>query len=304
MTNPTSQNKKTRSAFIALVGRPNCGKSTLMNTILCEELSIVSTMPQTTRKNLKGIYNAAGLQLVFVDTPGIHKGKHTFNQRMIDESATALKDNADIVCYIVDLAREFGEEEDAVAGIVAGSKKPAVVLFNKKDICDAPGAMVKMFFERHKALASVPHECVVAKDPKTKDIFLRLIDAFIPEGPAYFPADDLTDANTRFFAAEYIRKQIIYNTKEEVPHAAFVEIIDYRESPARHQVDANIYVETDGQKGIIIGKGGKLIKKIQTRAAEDLQKLTGAPASIRCHIRVRPGWRDDEKFLKNAGYGG
>ncbi|HUI91276.1 MAG TPA: GTPase Era [Chitinivibrionales bacterium] len=296
--------KPSRSAFIALVGRPNCGKSTLMNTVLGEELSIVSTMPQTTRKNLRGIYNADGLQLVFIDTPGIHRGKHAFNERMLAESAAALSDNADVVCYIVDLAREFGGEEDAVAGIVAKSKLPAVVLFNKKDICDGPDAMVKTFFGRHPALANAPHAAVNAKEPATKDIFLKLLDPFIPEGPAYFPADDLTDANTRFFAAEYIRKQIIYNTKEEVPHAAFVEVTGYRESPNCHHVDATIYVETDGQKGIIIGKGGKLIKKIQERAAQDLQKLTGVPASIQCHVRVQKGWRDDERFLRKMGYGG
>jgi GTPase len=292
-----------RSAFIALAGRPNSGKSTLMNTMLGEELSIVSTMPQTTRKNLRGIYNGPGLQLVFIDTPGIHRGKYAFNERMFDEAAAALKDNADIVCYIVDLAREFGEEEDIVARIVSGARAPCVVLFNKKDICDRPDAMVKAFFTHHPALASAPHATVNAKEPGTKEIFLRLIDPFIPAGPAHFPPDDLTDANTRFFAAEYVRKQIIYNTTDEVPHAAHVEITGYRESPARHNVDAVISVETDGQKAIIIGKGGKLIKKIQERAGEDLQKLTGVPASIRCHVRVRKGWRDDERFLKQAGYG-
>ncbi len=294
--------RKSRFAFVAIVGRPNCGKSTLMNAVLGEELSIVSSMPQTTRRNLKGIHNAPGLQLVFVDTPGIHRGKHAINQRMINESTGALADNADVVCYIVDLAREFGEEEDFVSRIVTGAKRPCVILFNKKDICDDPGAMMKAFFGRYPALAGVSHAAIVAKEPQTKDVLLRLLDPFVSEGPVFFPADDLTDANARFFAAEYIRKQLIYNTKEEVPHAAYVEVTGYRESPGRHHVDATIYVETDGQKGIIIGAGGKLIRKIQSRAAEDLQKLTGVPASIRCHIRVQKGWRDDERFLKRVGY--
>jgi GTP-binding protein Era len=302
MNDLEKKNIKARSAFVALVGRPNCGKSTLMNTVLGEELSIVSTLPQTTRKNLKGIYNVPGLQLIFIDTPGIHKGKHEFNQRMIDESTGALRENADVVCYLVDLSRDFGEEEDTVAAIVSRANKPSVILFNKKDICDAPEAMVKSFFERYKALAPAPHKTVVAKDPDTKDVFLALIDPMVHEGPAYFPEEDLTDANTRFFAGEYIRKQIIYNTKEEVPHAAFVQVTDYKELPNRHEVDATIYVETDGQKGILIGKGGKLIRKIQSRAEEDLKKLTGVTASIHCHIRVQPDWRDNEKFLQQAGY--
>ena len=297
------QSRKTRSAFIALVGRPNCGKSTLLNTVIGQELSIVSTMPQTTRKNLRGIYNAPGLQLVFVDTPGIHRGKHDFNRRMIDESVRALKDGADAACYIVDLSRAFGDEEDLVGRIVTGAKIPCVVLFNKKDICDDPEAMKKSFFVRYPFLSSAPHCVVDAREQKTKEMFLALIDPYVPEGPAYFPEDDLTDANTRFFAAEYVRRQIIYNTKEEVPHAAFVEITGYRESAGRHNVDATIYVETDGQKAIIIGKAGSLIKKIQSRAAEDLQRLTGVPASIHCHIRVSPAWRDNEAFLKKAGYG-
>jgi GTP-binding protein Era len=274
-----------------------------MNTVLGEELSIVSTTPQTTRKNLKGIYNAPGMQLVFVDTPGIHRGKHAFNVAMIDEAVRSLSSDVDVACYIVDLAREFGEEEDEIATIVARLGIPRILLFNKKDICDNPAAMMKLFFERYPSLAAVPHEAVTAKEPQSKETFLKLLDPFVPVGPAHFPADDLTDANTRFFAAEYIRKQILYNTREEVPHAAFVEITDYRELPDRHQVDAMIYVETDGQKAIVIGAGGKLIKKIQARAAEDLAKLTGVPATISCHVRIHKDWRDDERFLKRAGYG-
>jgi GTPase len=273
-----------------------------MNTILGEELSIVSTMPQTTRRNLKGIYTAQDLQLVFIDTPGIHRGSYEFNRRMFDESKAALQDSADAVCYLVDLARPFGEEEDMAAGVVTGAGLPCIILFNKMDICEDSAAVTASFFARYPALSSAPHAAINAKQPQAKERFLSLIDAFVHEGPAYFPPDDLTDANTRFFAAEYLRKQIIYNTKEEVPHAVFVEITGYRESAGRHNVDATVYVETDGQKAIIIGKAGSLIKKIQTRAAQDLEKLTGVPASIHCHVRVSAGWRDNEAFLKRAGY--
>jgi GTPase len=298
------QPNKTRSSFIALIGRPNSGKSTLINTVIGEELALVSTLPQTTRKNFKGIYTRDNLQLVFVDTPGIHRDKHAFNDHMIRESTASLKKgSADIVCYLVDLSRPFGEEEDAVSQIVLRCGLPIIILFTKKDICDdVPGA-IQAFHDRYPALSAAPHCIMNAKDPSAKGSFLAAIDQFVPDGPLYFPAEDLTDENMRFFASEYIRRQIIFNTKDEVPHAAFVEVNAYRESPHRHHVEATIHVETDGQKGIIIGRKGALIRKIQQRASEDMARLAGMPVSIICHVTVTPGWRDNEKFLVKQGYG-
>jgi GTP-binding protein Era len=294
---------ETKFAFVALIGRPNTGKSTIMNMVLGQELALVSNLPQTTRKRLKGFYTTADMQLVFVDTPGIHNGKHDFNSRMIEQSVGALREgSADIVCYCVDLARPFGEEEDAVGSIVRRAKLPTVIFFTKKDICDDPDAVVKSFFERYHVLKGVPYCILNAKDPASKKQFLSLIDPFIPRGPLMFPVDDLTDENTRHFAAEFIRKHIIYNTRDEVPHAVFVVIDAYRESESRHHVEATIHVETDGQKGIVIGPKGALIKKIQQRAGEDLAKLTGMPASIICHVKVSSNWRDNERFLKKQGY--
>jgi GTPase len=295
--------RTTRSAFITLIGRPNSGKSTLLNTVIGQDLALVSTLPQTTRKNFKGIYTHDDLQLVFVDTPGIHRDNHAFNDRMIREStATLKKGSADVVCYLVDLSRPFGEEEDAVSRIVMHCGLPVIVLFTKKDICDNVPAVIQLFRERYPALAAAPHCVMNAKDPSAKGSFLAAIDRFVPAGPIHFPTDDLTDENMRFFAAEYIRRQIIFNTKDEVPHAAFVEVNAYRESPKRHHIEATIHVETDGQKGIIIGSKGALIRKIQQRASEDMARLAGTPVSIICHVRVTPGWRDNEKFLIKQGY--
>jgi GTP-binding protein Era len=298
-----SEAQKTRSAFIALIGRPNSGKSTLLNTVIGEELALVSTLPQTTRKNFKGIYTQDNLQLVFVDTPGIHRDKHAFNDRMIRESTTALKKGAaDLVCYLVDLSRPFGEEEDAVSQIVMRCGLPVLVLYTKKDICDDEQAAIQSFRERCPGLSSAPHCVINAKDPSAKGAFLAAVMPSVHEGPMFFPVEDLTDENMRFFAAEYIRRQIIYNTQDEVPHAAFVEVNAYRESAHRHHVEATIHVETDGQKGIIIGSKGALVKKIQRRASEDLARLTGMPASIICHVTVTKEWRDNEKFLMKQGY--
>jgi GTPase len=298
-----SNDQKTRSAFVALIGRPNSGKSTLLNTVIGEELALVSTLPQTTRKNFKGIYTRDNLQMVFVDTPGIHKDRHAFNDRMIRESTAALKKgSADLVCYLVDLSRPFGEEEDAVSQIVMRSGLTVIVLFTKKDICDDVPGTISAFRERYPGLSAAPSCIMNAKDPAAQGAFLSAVAPFIHEGPMFFPVEDLTDENMRFFASEYIRRQIIYNTKDEVPHAAFVEVNAYRESPKRHHVEATIHVETDGQKGIIIGKNGALVKKIQQRASEDLARLTGVPASIICHVKVTKEWRDSEKFLAKQGY--
>ena len=296
-------NGTTRSAFVALVGRPNSGKSTLLNTVIGEEIALVSNLPQTTRKNFKGIYTHDDLQLVFIDTPGIHRDKHSFNDHMIRESTAAVKKgSADLVCYLVDLSRPFGEEEDAVSRIVKLCGVPVIVLFTKKDICDDVSAAIQSFRERYPELSTAPSCSMNAKDPSAKGAFLAAIAPFVHNGPLYFPAADLTDENMRFFASEYIRRQIIYNTTDEVPHAAFVEVTAYRESPKRHHIEATIHVETDGQKGIIIGKKGALVKKIQKRASEDLARLTGMPASIICHVKVTKEWRDSEKLLAKQGY--
>ncbi len=292
-----------KSGFVALIGRPNCGKSTLLNTLIGEELAIVTPLPQTTRRNLKGIYTGKDLQLVFVDTPGIHRGKHSLNKTMVEESSRLIKRrDVDIICYIVDSSRPPGEEEDLVAKLTTESGIPAILVFNKKDLCPSIDRFMTSFFERYPQLKSSVHVSVAAIQKDSKEIFLNAIAPLVAEGPEFFPADDLTDADLRYFAAEYVRKQVIRNTKEEVPHAVFVEVKTYRENIDRHQVEVELHVETDGQKAIIIGKKGAVIQKILREAAHDLEKLTGVPATIASHIRITPKWRDDERFLREMGF--
>jgi GTPase len=292
-----------KSGFIALIGRPNCGKSTLLNTIIGEELAIVTPLPQTTRTNLKGIYTSKDLQLVFVDTPGIHRGKHFFNKNMVEESSRLIRRrDVDIICHIVDASRPPGEEEDLVAKMTLESGLRAIVVFNKKDLCPLIDRFVTTFFDRYPGLKPCVHLSIAATKPESKEQFLTAIAPLIPDGPEYYPADDLTDADLRFFAAEYVRKQVIRTTQEEVPHAVFVEVRAYREMADRHHVEVELHVETDGQKAIIIGKKGAVIQKIQREAALDLEKLTGVPATITSHVRITPKWRDDEHFLRERGF--
>jgi len=284
------------------MGRPNSGKSTLMNTILGEQLSVVTPLPQTTRQNLKGIYTTDDMQLVFVDTPGIHKGKYAFNDSMIREVHTVIKEQGlDLICYLVDVSREFGDEEDNVASIISQSGTKAVIVFNKIDVNVKYEDVTRLFFDKYPVFKGTPYICISANSVSAREMFLKTVDPFIPEGPEYFDPEDLTDASMRFFASEYIRKQIILNTSDEVPHAVFIEIESYKEHAESHEIQATIHVETIGQRGIIVGKGGAVITKIRKAAAKELEKLVGARVSLTCHIKVTPRWRDNERFLRGMG---
>jgi GTPase len=291
-----------KSGFIALMGRPNSGKSTLMNCVIGEQLSVVTPLPQTTRQNLKGIYTTDSMQLVFVDTPGIHKGKYVFNDSMIHEVRNVIKEKGlDVICYMVDVSREFGEEEDTVASIIGSAGVQTIIVFNKIDINKKYEDVKSAFFEKYPQFKDLPNICISANNEKAKEQFLKVVEPFIPPGPQYFDQDDMTDANMRFFASEYIRKQIILNTKDEVPHAVFVEIESYKEHGDTHIIQAVIHVETTGQRGIIVGKGGAGITRIRKAAAKELEKLVQAKVQLTCHIKVTPRWRDNESFIKFMG---
>jgi len=297
--------KKTpfKSGFIALVGRPNAGKSTLLNTILGEDLAVVTPLPQTTRKNCRGIYTTKSCQLVFVDTPGMHKGDYNINEFMMKESCDVLKDKGvDVIGYIVDLYRDFGEEEKVVASQVKAAGIPVVLIFNKVDLVPDAEARIAAFDEEFPSFTDVNRITIAATEHKSADIFLDSIMSFIPEGPMWFPEEDLTDENLRYFAAEYLRKGIILNTSKEVPHASFVEIIDYKETEKRHTIEAVIHVETRGQRGIVVGKNGDIINKIKRIARNELHRLTGAHITYKVHVKITPKWRNSDRFLNQMGY--
>jgi GTPase len=290
--------KAFRSAFIALFGRPNSGKSTLMNTVLQEQISIATSLPQTTRRNIRGIYTSPDMQLVFIDTPGMHKGRHALNDVMREQAVSAVTSGMDFVCYLVDLSRDFGDEEKDCAECAAGASVPVLIVFNKIDICENPDERIKLFLSTYTQFEKSPHIKLNATAPKSKDIFLTAIDPLIPPGPMYFDGESVTDASMRTIAAEFIRKQIILNTREEVPHAVFVEIESYKETAQKHEIVAGIHVETIGQKGIIIGSGGALIEKIKRFARKDIERLIGMRVSLKLHVKVTPQWRDDNNFLR------
>jgi GTP-binding protein Era len=288
------------SGFVALVGRPNSGKSTLLNTVLGEELAAVTPLPQTTRQNLRGIYTDDSMQIVFIDTPGIHQGKHEINDAMVREARGALEESKpDCVCYLIDLARDFGEEEAIVAGLVQAARAPVLLVFNKADRCPDVEAGRRRFLRFFPVYAAAPSVTISATRRDSKTVFLDALRPFIKEGPRYFDEDTLTDATMRYFAAEALRKQVILNTREEVPHAVFVEIEAYRERQHGHDISVAIHVESNGQKGILIGKRGVMIGKIRSGAEKELSRLAGCPVRITCHVKVSPGWRDNTRFIKD-----
>lgn len=303
LSNMDNTTEKTfRSAFVALVGRPNSGKSSILNNILKENLSIVTPLPQTTRKNMRGIYTTDSIQIVFVDTPGVHKGKHSLNKAMLTEVKEMLDEGGiDCVGYVVDCSREFGVEEEAVAELVGKQSVGKLIIFNKIDITRNINEVITIFFNKFPTLKDSPHLKISALDHNSGELVLQQLDPFIHEGPRFYDPDEITDASLRFFAAEYLRKYIILNNKEEVPHAAFIEIESYKEAPERHEIVATIHVETNGQKGIVIGKNGTGIEKIKKGARLEMKKLVGCPVSLTCHVKVSPGWRDNNSFLRLMG---
>jgi GTP-binding protein Era len=293
-----------RSGFVVLIGRPNSGKSTLLNTVIGEELSPVTPLPQTTRRRITGVYTAPSLQIVFIDTPGIHRGGRMLNRAMLGEAENAARDEGiDCLCYIVDLSRDFGEEETLAAAMAEAAGAPHLIVFNKKDLCAAPGTVRERFFSLFPGLAGTPSVTISAVDPKAKEEFLTALGPFITEGPRYFDEETLTDAPLRSLAAEFLRKHLILATRNEVPHAVFVEIESYRElEKHHHDIRAVIHVETTGQRGIIIGRKGALLARIQRAAGAELERLAGCPVRISCHVKVTPHWRDSTLFLRSAHF--
>lgn len=300
---PPAAGNKFRSGFVVFVGRPNSGKSTLLNTVIGEEISPVTPLPQTTRRRISGVYTGPSLQIVFVDTPGIHQGGRRLNQAMLSEAENAARDDGiDCLCYLVDLSRDFGEEETLTATIAQRSTAPRLIIFNKKDLCTRSEQTAARFFSLFPGLTGTPSVTISAMSPAAKKEFLDALDPFIKEGPRYFDEDTLTDADLRSLAAEFLRKHIILATRDEVPHAVFVEIESYHELEKHHDIRAVIHVETTGQRGIIIGRKGALLARIRRNAEAEFGRLAGCPVTISCHIKVTPHWRDSQSFLRVARF--
>lgn len=286
---------KHRCGFVAILGRPNAGKSTLLNALLGQKLAIVASRPQTTRTAIQGVLTLPKAQIVFVDTPGIHKSDTLLNKRMMDSVRSSV--DADVVLFLVDTLSGVHEEDAQAVDLIKKLKSPALLVLNKVDRLQDKPKVLKMI-ERYQALhefaAYIP---VSAMKGDGLDVLQKEIVDRLPEGPALFPEDHLTDQPERFLAAEILREQILRNTNQEVPHAAAVMIENWEEKGNLVRIAATIFVERPGQKTIIIGAGGAGIKKIGTHARREIEKVLGKRVFLETFVKVRQKWREDPEFL-------
>lgn len=291
-----------KSGFVALVGRPNAGKSTLVNALVGSKVAIISDTPQTTRHRLRAIVDLDDAQIVFVDTPGLHKPQDALGEELNRSSMLALAD-VDVACLVIDSAAAIGPGDRWVAHRVAEAKGHKVLILTKADIVKAR--------ELEKQLAVArglgTFDDVVVCSARTKFNVEGVIEAvkrLLPDGPRYFPRDMPTDQPVEVMLAEFIRERILHLTHDEVPHAIGVSIEDMtRESEDLTRIEAIIYVERDSQKGIIVGKGGEMIRRIGTDARVDLERLLGTRVFLDLRVKVKRDWRRDATQIKRFGYG-
>lgn len=289
-----------KSGFVAILGRPNVGKSTLLNGILNKKVSIVTDKSQTTRNAIKGIYNAEGVQIVFTDTPGIHKPKEKLGQEMNNMAYSAAHD-VDANILVVDASLPFGPGDSYILEHLDIKTAPLIIVFNKIDEArlDKVENLKKIYKEKAPEAIFID---TVATEKFNIDTLLAKVIELLPEGPAYYSTEEITDKDAIFQIKEIIREKVLRNLRDEVPHATaiYMDNIEWEENPIH--IRANIIVEKEGQKGIVIGSGGKRIKAIGSQARKDIEILLHKHVFLELFVKVQEGWRDDEKSLETYGY--
>jgi len=291
-----------RSGFVAIAGAPNAGKSTLLNRMLGEKISITSKKPQTTRNRILGVVHRPAAQLIFLDTPGIHRPVGPLNRSIVETALTTLGD-ADLILLVADA---FHPEPDAEAFILdklSAAKRPAVLALNKIDLIEKQRllAVIDQWNRAHRFEAVVP---ISAKTGTQVEALLTAMETLLPCGPPYYPPDTLTDVPERFIAAEMIREQVFRQTGAEIPYATAVTIDQYQEEKDGRltKIIATIHIERESQKAILIGRGGSKIKAVGEAARRQIERMTGAKAFLKLFVRVQKNWRKDTRALRKFGY--
>ena len=295
-----------RSGFVSIIGRPNAGKSTLLNALVGQKVAIVTHKPQTTRNRIQGIVNVparkgrpAG-QVVFLDTPGVHKPQSSLNKKMMREVHDALE-GRDLLLLITDVTEKFGGGDEFVLDLVKRAGGPAFLLLNKIDRVGKERLLplIEGYSRKHEFQEIIP---ISALKRDGLDLLLDKVIHALPEGPRYFPQDQVTDQPERFLAAEIIREKVLIATGQEVPYASTVQVEHWEESPKLTKISAVLYCERDGQKKILIGKGGEMMKRIGTSARLEIEKLLGTKVFLEMFVKVEPNWRESREFVEGLDW--
>ncbi|MDD5504106.1 MAG: GTPase Era [Candidatus Omnitrophica bacterium] len=292
---------KYRAGFAAIIGKPNSGKSTLINALVNKKIAIVSDKPETTRDNIRGIVTDTASQIVFVDTPGIHRPHLLLGKLMVNKAANSMLD-ADIIIFMVDASTGLTEADDIIVDKIRASSKPAVVAINKIDTVSKSRILpiIDSLKDKYPFKEFIP---ISAATCENLGLLKNIITNALPDGARLYDGNEITDKDDIFIVSEIIREKAIYLTKEEVPHSVAVAIENFQKNPATGalEIDAVIYIERDSQKGILIGQKGSMIKRISTLSRKELEKRFGEKVSLQVNVNVLEGWRRSERALKKLG---
>lgn len=304
MTSPlvSTASKEFRSGFVSVIGRPNAGKSTLLNHLIGQKVLIMSDKPQTTRNRIQCILTEERGQIVFLDTPGIHKPKHKLGEYMVGKAKESMRE-VDLILYIVDLSAEYGPGEEYIIEMLKQTKSPCVLVLNKVDLLETKELLMRKI-QQFSALvdfkAIVP---ISARTGENTDELLNVIFAQLSKGPMYYPEDEVTDQPERFIMAELVREKVLQLTHDEIPHSIAVVIEEVEEKKTLVKVRALIVVERESQKGIVIGAGGRQLKEISSLARLDIEALLGSKVFLEVWVKVKKDWRNRLDSLRSYGYG-
>lgn len=290
-----------RSGYIAIIGRPNVGKSTLLNQILGEKVAIVSPKPQTTRNRVSGIRTTAASQIIFIDTPGIHQGHSLMNRRLMDTALHTL-DDVDGVLWLLDAHGKIKQEEERIAETLRGVETPVLILLNKIDLV-SKGKLLPLMERCAQLLPGKEIVPVSALKGEGLDIVLNIVEGWLPIGPQYFTEGEHTDQSERFLASEIVREKVFLLTREEIPYGVAVTIDEFTEKEEKNLIviAATIHTERDSHKGILIGKHGSMLKEFGKQAREELESLLGCRIFLELFVRVDPGWTQNPQALTEMG---
>jgi GTP-binding protein Era len=298
-----------RSGFVCILGRPNAGKSTLLNALVGEKLAIISPKPQTTRNRIQGILNIPkskgkakdGAQIVLVDTPGVHKPDSSLGRKMIVEVREAME-GCDLVLLLMDVTHKIDPRDQFAVDILRRSGTKAFLVLNKIDLIKEKSGLLPLIEQYRKLYDFAEVIPISARKRNGLDRLLEKVVAVLPSGPEYFPEGQITDQPARFMAAEAIREQVLLNTSEEIPYATTVMVEEFEEGKRLTRIAATIYCERDGQKGILVGKGGRMLKKIGTAARVQIEQMLGTKVYLELYVKAEPGWRDSRQFVEELDW--